>query len=138
MNKKSINILTILDYTSNNCCVKNIPAAAAAIPPTLLTMKYRQAFAISRRPTIFTKSTAKVENVVNDPQNPTPQRSFILGVIPNVLRIELGLTPGFMDLVSMRGEPKIPPRAKEPRTLIPAVCQPVFRCDQILQRSARK
>mmetsp|Transcript_32591 Transcript_32591/g.38982 ORF Transcript_32591/g.38982 Transcript_32591/m.38982 type:complete len:129 (-) Transcript_32591:175-561(-) len=127
MNKKSINIFTILDYTSKSCCVKTIPAAAAAIPPTLLTMKYWQAFAISRRPTIFTKSTAKVENVVNDPQNPTPQRSFILGVIPNVLRIELGLTPapGFMDLVSMRGEPNIPPRAKEPRTLIPAVCQPI-------------
>ena len=42
---------------------KHIPVAAAAIPPTLLIMKYLQAFANSRRPIMFTTSTEYVENV---------------------------------------------------------------------------
>jgi len=81
---------------------------------------------------------------VNDPQNPTPRRSFIRGVSPNVdaadadviaflagvdadaeAAVVVAAVATANDEGSIRGDPKTPPKMKEPRTLIPAVCQPV-------------
>lgn len=83
---------------------------------------------------------------MNDPQNPTPRRSFIRGVSPNVdaadadviaflagvdadadaeAAVVVAAVATANDEGSIRGDPKTPPKMKEPRTLIPAVCQPV-------------
>jgi len=86
---------------------------------------------------MFTISTEKVEKVVNEPQNPTPARSFVRGVIPNKV-VALVLPPPltkefgfgrFVELstafVALTGVAKIPPKTKDPNTLIPAVCHPI-------------
>lgn len=71
-----------------------------------------------------------VEAVVKEPQNPTPRRSFIRGVKPDnpffagVFADVVVVLPSA--LVSINGVPNTPPRTNEPRTLIPAVCHPVF------------
>mmetsp|Transcript_23139 Transcript_23139/g.34264 ORF Transcript_23139/g.34264 Transcript_23139/m.34264 type:complete len:134 (-) Transcript_23139:2119-2520(-) len=100
-----------------------IPHAAAAKPPILFVAAYPTAFTISPLEIIFTTSTENVEKVVKDPQKPTPRRSVILGVSPcteclggTVAEIDDGLTSG---------EPKTPPSKNDPKTFIPAVCQPL-------------
>lgn len=71
-----------------------------------------------------------VEAVVKEPQNPTPRRSFILGLKPDspffagVFADVLVVLPSA--LVSINGVPNTPPRTNEPRILIPAVCHPMF------------
>ena len=64
----------------------------------------------------------KIKNLLKDPQKPTPAISFILGVNPmggfggdDFITFGFGFTTG---------EPATPPSINEPKTLIPAVCQP--------------
>jgi hypothetical protein len=110
------------------------PAAAAHTPPTLFVMTYEAAFIISPLPIIFATSKFIVDAVVNEPQNPTPRRSFIRGVSPIADVDEIVLLAGAEEVLlaveaiaegSINGDPKTPPKIKEPRTFIPAVCQPV-------------
>lgn len=106
-----------------------IPAAAAANPPKLLVITYANALAISPFPSMLTTSTENVENVVNEPQNPTPRRSFDRGDKPKAGgRGGIAGAETAEDIFSdgaTTGDAKIPPRMKDPNTLIPAVCHPV-------------
>lgn len=105
-----------------------IPHAAAANPPILFVATYDAAFTISPLEIIFTTSTEKVENVVKDPQKPTPRRSFILGVSPCGTEC-LGGTIAEIDDGLTNGETKTPPSTNDPKTFIPAVCQPIVHQD---------
>jgi hypothetical protein len=85
---------------------------------------------MSPRPNIVMTSTLNVEKVVKDPQNPTPNNSFILCVNPKLLIFVLDGNSFRRDeeLVvaegkSMRGDENIPPNIKDPVIFIPAVCQ---------------
>ena len=97
-----------------------IPHAAAANPPILFVATYDAAFTISPFEIILTTSTEKVENVVKDPQKPTPRRSFILGVSPCGTECLGGIVAKIDD-----GLAKTPPSTNDPKTFIPAVCQPI-------------
>lgn len=59
-----------------------------------------------------TTSTEYVENVVKDPQNPTPQHSFIRGEINGVFGANVVVLAALV----------IPPSIKLPPMLIAAVC----------------
>ena len=113
----------------------DIPEPAAAIQPKLLARIYLNAIVVSPLPIMLTTSTEYVENVVKEPQKPTPNISFTRGDNP-------GQKPAILDeafVVALAGggaagdcSPELPmsgkadthPRTKEPRMLIPAVCQP--------------
>jgi hypothetical protein len=62
-----------------------IPRAAAAIPPTLLIAKYDKALLVCPCKIQDTTSTLYVENVVYEPQNPTPNNNLYRGVKPIML-----------------------------------------------------
>lgn len=114
-----------------NFRTKSIPAAAADTPPTLFTATYPSALAASPLPIIFTMSTEYVENVVKLPQNPTPASSFARGVNPKPVGTLLAADVAAVDDFALfavsetTGVANTPPRMKDPKTLIPAVCQPV-------------
>eukprot|EP00593_Proboscia_inermis_P010080 CAMPEP_0171325098 /NCGR_PEP_ID=MMETSP0816-20121228/116596_1 /TAXON_ID=420281 /ORGANISM="Proboscia inermis, Strain CCAP1064/1" /LENGTH=94 /DNA_ID=CAMNT_0011824189 /DNA_START=1286 /DNA_END=1570 /DNA_ORIENTATION=- len=60
------------------------PAAAAMMPPQLFAATYEHALSNSFRPIMATTSREYVENVVKEPQNPTPSISFPRGEIVSV------------------------------------------------------
>ena len=114
-----------------NFRTKSIPAAAADTPPTLFTATYPSALAASPLPSILTISTEYVENVVKLPQNPTPASNFARGVNPKPVGTLLAADVPAVDDFALSaaaettGVANTPPRMKDPKTLIPAVCQPV-------------
>lgn len=67
-----------------NFFIKVIPIAAAAIPPILLIAKYVNALLVCPCIIHDTISTLYVENVVYDPQNPTPNNNFDRGDKANI------------------------------------------------------
>ena len=67
-----------------NFFINVIPIAAAAIPPILLIAKYVNALLVCPCIIHDTISTLYVENVVYDPQNPTPNNNFDRGDNANI------------------------------------------------------
>ena len=116
-----------------NFRTKSIPAAAADTPPTLFTATYPSALVASPLPIMFTMSTEYVENVVKLPQNPTPASNFARGVNPKpvctgtLLAADVAAVDDFAlsAAAETTGVANTPPRMKDPKTLIPAVYQPV-------------
>mmetsp|Transcript_46008 Transcript_46008/g.139668 ORF Transcript_46008/g.139668 Transcript_46008/m.139668 type:complete len:122 (+) Transcript_46008:343-708(+) len=91
------------------------------------------------------RSQVNVKEHIAYSQNPTPSKSFIRGVRPNpppaadlagavaFVAEDGGFGVSFGVLTT--GDPKTPPNMKDPRMLMPAVCQPV-RCDRRLGSAA--